>query len=77
MVVDAINAIVSSALFGLIAWQSLLYAKDLQAAGEVSMTLQMPIHHFVVGIAVGCALLTVVLLVRFFVSLERLKNNQP
>jgi TRAP-type C4-dicarboxylate transport system permease small subunit len=76
-VIEGINAIICAALFALISWQSLLYAADLKEAGEVSMTLQMSIHHFVEGIAVGCALLTVVLLVRFAVCIQQLTQKEP
>ena len=45
------------------------YAADLQAFGEVSMTLQMPVYPFVYGIAVGCWLLVLVLVVRVLKNL--------
>jgi TRAP-type C4-dicarboxylate transport system permease small subunit len=77
LVIESINAMVCATLFALITWQSLRYAADLKASGEVSMTLQMPIHHFVEGIAVGCALLTIVLLVRFAVSIQQAIQKSP
>ena len=63
--VDGINALICGIFFGFIARQCLVYAGDLKMYGEVSMTLQMPVYPFVYGIAVGCFLLTLVLLVRF------------
>lgn len=71
IIVDAVGNLVSTILFGLIAWQSLLYGLDLQRSGEVSLTLQMPLHPFVYGIAVGCGLLALVLSVDFTRSLRR------
>lgn len=71
MIVDAVGNLLSTILFGLIAWQSLLYGLDLQRSGEVSLTLQMPFHPFVYGIAVGCGLLAIVLLVDFARSFRR------
>ena len=59
--IEAFNSVVSGLLFTVIAYQCMVYAKDLKANGEVSMTLQMPIHPFVFGIAIGCAILSVVL----------------
>ncbi len=60
-IVEAANAGICALLFAVVSWQSLRYAQDLKASGEVSMTLQMPIHPFVFGIAIGCAMLSVVL----------------
>jgi TRAP-type C4-dicarboxylate transport system permease small subunit len=60
-VVEAVNAGICALLFTVVAWQCVRYAADLRASGEVSMTVQIPIHPFAFGIAVGCAMLSVVL----------------
>lgn len=62
--IDCINSIICAFLFAVITWQSVVYALDLKNSGEVSMTLQMPIHPFVFGIALGCGMLSLVLFVR-------------
>lgn len=59
--VEAINAGICALLFTVISRQCVLYARDLRSSGEVSMTLQVPLHPFVLGLAVGCAMLSVVL----------------
>ena len=59
--VEALNAGICALLFTVISRQCVLYAQDLKASGEVSMTLQMPIHPFVFGIALGSAMLSIVL----------------
>lgn len=59
--VEGFNHLIGAALFLLIAWQSTVYAGDLKASGEVSLTLAIPTYPFVYGIAAGCALLTIVL----------------
>lgn len=59
--VEAINAGICALLFTVISRQCVLYAGDLRSSGEVSMTLQVPLHPFVLGLAVGCAMLSVVL----------------
>lgn len=71
IVVDGINSLLGAALFGLITWQSMLYALNLMHTGEVSLTLQVPIYPFVYGIAVGSGMLCVVLFIDFFKSLKR------
>lgn len=70
-ITDAGGNLLGAILFGTIAWQSLAYGVDLHRSGEVSLTLQMPLHPFVFGIGVGCALLTLVLFIDFFRSLQR------
>ena len=60
-VVEALNAGICALLFTVVCRQCLRYAQDLKASGEVSMTLQMPIHPFVSGIALGSLMLSLVL----------------
>jgi TRAP-type C4-dicarboxylate transport system permease small subunit len=62
-VVEAINAGICAMLFTVLCRQCVIYALDLRTSGEVSMTLQMPIHPFVFGVAIGCAMLSAVLVV--------------
>jgi TRAP-type C4-dicarboxylate transport system permease small subunit len=70
--VETANSLVAAAFFSLLAWQCTLLANELRRSGEVSLTLEMPFYPFVYGIAVGCALLTLVLLADFWVFLVRL-----
>jgi TRAP-type C4-dicarboxylate transport system permease small subunit len=72
MVIDTIGSFISTVLFGLISWQSAIYALDLKHSGEVSMTLQMPIYPFLLGMAVGCAMLCLVLVVEMLRSMRRM-----
>ncbi len=69
--VDSAGNLTGAALFGMIAWQSTVYAADLRQSGEVSLTLQMPLYPIVYGIAFGCGMLALVLLVDFIKSFQR------
>jgi len=60
--INVANTLASLALFALIAWESAAYAAGLRASGEVSPTVQLPTYPFVYGVAAGCSLLCVVLL---------------
>ncbi len=62
IIVNIINDVIALLLFGALAWQSGIYAGQVRASGEVSATLQMSIYPFIYGVAIGCALLCVVLL---------------
>ncbi len=59
--VEAVNAAVCACLFLLICHEAAGYAAGLREAGEVSMTLQVPLYPIVYGISTGCALLGLVL----------------
>lgn len=69
--VEGFNNLIGAALFFLIAWQSMVYARDLKTSGEVSLTLAIPTYPFVYGIAAGCALLTLVLAAESLRSFRR------
>lgn len=72
IIIDGINSLLGTTLFGVITWQSILYASNLMRTGEVSMTLQMPIYPFVYGIAIGSGMLCLVLLIEFLQSIKRI-----
>jgi len=69
--IEAGGHLAGAGLFGLMAWQSLLYGTDLRHSGEVSLTLQMPLYPFIYGISLGCGLLAMVLLVDAVRSFKR------
>ncbi|MEA2101065.1 MAG: TRAP transporter small permease [Thermodesulfobacteriota bacterium] len=68
-VINMVNAFIAMFLFGVISWQTALYAGSLMESGVVSPTLEMPLYPFVYGIAIGCALLCVVLFMEFLGAL--------
>jgi len=70
VIINIINVSIAIVLFALIAWQSVKYAQGLRITGEVSSTLQMSTYPFVYGVALGCFLLCVVLLVELFRQLR-------
>lgn len=68
--INIFNAFLCSALTGLAAWYCLLDAVDSRKAGEVSLTLQMPIYPFILAIAIGCGFLCIVLVFQFLTLLH-------
>jgi TRAP-type C4-dicarboxylate transport system permease small subunit len=78
-IIEGCNCLVCAILFGIIAWYSTLYALDLKDAGETSLTLELPLYPFLLGIAVGCGLLCAVLVlqsVESFVAIGS-RNGPP
>ncbi|MBW2636040.1 MAG: TRAP transporter small permease [Deltaproteobacteria bacterium] len=73
--IDAVNDFLALILFAVITWQSALYALDLKASKEVSLTVQIPIHPFVFGISLGCGLVCFVLALDLYKSIRRLRTK--
>ncbi len=63
-VIERINAFVAALFFLVITWQAVIHALDFKENGEVSMTLQMPVYPFMIGIAIGTGILSVVMLLQ-------------
>lgn len=61
-ILDAVTSTVSLILFALVAWQMWLYAGELAAKGEVSMTVQMRMHPYIYLVSVCFGVLCAVLL---------------
>jgi TRAP-type C4-dicarboxylate transport system permease small subunit len=62
-VIETITTSFGTVFFVLLSWQSVLYAGELHARGEVSPTLQLPFYPFVYGIGFASAAVCLVLLV--------------
>ena len=68
-IIETITTIFGLILFSLLSCQSVLYANDLKARGEVSLTLELPFYPFVYGISFAAAAVCLVLLVDLSKSL--------
>ena len=73
--IDMITQFVCFLLFGAITWSTLVYSKEMRASGEVSQDLWVPIYPFVYIVAVGCALLSLILLIKFFVAFIKMVRS--
>jgi TRAP-type C4-dicarboxylate transport system permease small subunit len=73
--IDMITQFVCFLLFGAITWSTLVYSARMKASGEVSQDLWIPIYPFVYIVGVGCALLSLILLVKFFLALIRMVKS--
>ncbi len=74
-VIECIISIFGIMLFGLIAWQSVLYGMDCQRAGEVSLTLELPFYPIIYGVALGAGVICLVLLVDLTNAIAKLKDK--
>jgi len=58
--VEVLTGLLGLGLFAVITWRCFDYGAQMQAAGEVSMTLQFPIHYIIYFIAASFGVLTLV-----------------
>ena len=62
-ITEMINNVLCCFFFGIAAWQIVLKANTLRQYGEVTETLRIVYYPFVYAVALGCAVLALVLLV--------------
>lgn len=72
-VIGVITTLLSLAFFVFVSWQSWSYAEQLRASGEVSLTLQLPFHPFVYGVAVAAGAVCLVLLAELGRDLRKVR----
>jgi TRAP-type C4-dicarboxylate transport system permease small subunit len=64
-VLNGVNYFVCMLFFGIAGWQIARWAATIRNTGEVTETLRIIYHPFVYGVAFGCFLIALVLLVDF------------
>jgi len=74
-IIESIVSIFGVILFGLIAWQSVVYGIDCQRAGEVSLTLQLPFYPVIYGVALCAVAVCLVLLVDLPGAIGKVKER--
>jgi TRAP-type C4-dicarboxylate transport system permease small subunit len=61
-VIECITSAFGLFIFAFIAWQSFVYANDLRAAHEVSLTLELPFYPFIYGVGFSSGVVCLLLL---------------
>jgi len=74
-IIECMISIFGIILFGLVAWQSVLYGMDCQRAGEVSLTLELPFYPIIYGVALGAGVVCLVLLVDLADAIVKVKDT--
>ena len=73
--VDAAGQAVACGLFALVSWQCWLYAATMAASGQVSQSLELPLHWLVRAVSVAFAVLCLALLADTAASIRRAVRN--
>jgi TRAP-type C4-dicarboxylate transport system permease small subunit len=64
-ILQGMNDLVFMVFFAVVSWQIAKYASTLRKTGEVTETLQIIYYPFTYGVALGCAVLSLVFLADF------------
>ena len=64
-ILNVINSLICTVFFALVTWQIAKYGTTLWKTGEVTETLRIIYYPFTYGVALGCALLSLVFLTDF------------
>ena len=70
-ILDSTTSLVSLVLFAIVAWEMWLYAGELSAKGEVSMTILIPKHPFIYTVAICFGLFCLAILDDFIRSVGK------
>jgi len=74
-IIDSITGILSLGIFSLITWQCTVLANHIRRVGEVSMSAHISYYPYIYGVAFGCGLLCVVILVDLIKSLIKVMKG--
>ena len=69
---DMITQLICFLMFGLFTWSALVYSGKMREAAEVSQDLWLPMYPFVYVVVVGCAILSLSLLIKFFMAFAKI-----
>lgn len=75
MIADSLSSFMSMALFGITAWRAAIYAGHVWELGTLSGTLKVIFFPFIYLVAIGCGLLSLVLLVDLLKSAGKARNK--
>lgn len=76
LILQGINCLICTIFFSVAGWQIGKLAKTLWQTGEITETLRIIYYPFTYGVALGCCLLALVLLVEFLKLLFAPKEAQ-
>lgn len=74
LIMDLCTRIMTLVLFSLVTWQMVLYAMHMYKTGEVSMTIEFPIHIIIYVLAAGLFVFCITILESILNTLTQLKE---
>ena len=74
-IVDICTGVLSLALFAVVSWRMAVYARTMQASGEVSMNLELPEHTIIYVTAFCLVVFTLIILKDIITNIGKLKRS--
>jgi TRAP-type C4-dicarboxylate transport system permease small subunit len=71
LIIGIIAGVLSLGVFSLVSWQSAIYGRNTWVSGEFSMTAYTPFYPFIFAVALGVALLCLVILLDIIKALVK------
>ncbi len=68
-ILGTITGILSLAIFLLVTWQCIVLGNDMRRVGELSMSAHISFYPYIYGVAYGCGLLSLVIIIDIIKSL--------
>jgi TRAP-type C4-dicarboxylate transport system permease small subunit len=75
MILNGLNAFICTIFFAMVSWQIAKHATTLWETGEVTETLRIIYYPFTYGVALGCALLSLVCLTQLLGAFFRKQES--
>lgn len=69
VILGTLTGILSLFIFSLVTWQCIVLGNDMRRVGELSMSAHISFYPYIYGIAYGCGLLSLVILIETIKSL--------
>jgi TRAP-type C4-dicarboxylate transport system permease small subunit len=76
-IIDTATDFMSLAIFILVTWQTVKYARLLYVSNDVSAVLRLPVYPFLIVAAVGCFVFCLAMFSTFLFSLKKAIRNEP
>ncbi|MBN2032781.1 MAG: TRAP transporter small permease [Deltaproteobacteria bacterium] len=72
-----LNSLICTAFFAVVSWRIAVWSQTIRQVGEVSETLRIAFYPFSYGVALGCAVLSLVFLTEFLKSFMPFEEDEP
>ncbi len=76
-IIGCITNFLSLAMFSLVTWRAVVYARHLFSAQDVSGVLKLPVYPFLIVVSIGSFIFCLAMLVSFVHSLRKVVKHEP
>jgi TRAP-type C4-dicarboxylate transport system permease small subunit len=73
VLIDVVTGLLGLTLFAIVTWQMTLYASDMRASGEVSISLELPEYVVIYAVAFCLLIFTGIIVINIVNNIKRLR----